>query len=499
MFSQGVPQGMTTVPEDRIRLSNQGPLNPGGRFVLYWMTAFRRLGWNFALQHAADLARAMGKPLVILEALRADYPYASHRLHKFILDGMKERSRILKGAEPAYFPYVEREPGAGKGLLETLSEEACCIVADDFPSFFLPRMISAAGRAVNVRMELVDSNGILPLGIPDKEFSSAYHFRRFLQKVLPDHLPEAPDPEPLSQGIPAGRDVIPATILERWPSARDGLLAGEPSALDTLPLDNGVPPVGLPGTSEEARKRLDRFLREGLSRYHEDRNHPDLAVTSGLSPFLHFGLISPQEVFSSVAEAEGWTPLRLSSRTDGKRTEWWGMGPGAEAFLDQLITWRELGFNMSFRRDDYAEYDSLPEWARETLAEHQEDPRPHVYTLEEFREARTHDPLWNAAQRQLLEEGVIHNYLRMLWGKKILEWSPSAPEALDVMLQLNDGLALDGRDPNSYSGIFWCLGRYDRGWPERPIFGKVRPMSSKATKRKVRLDKYMERFSSTSG
>jgi len=174
------------------------------------------------------------------------------------------------------------------------------------------------------------------------------------------------------------------------------------------------------------------------------------------------------------------------------------MSPGAEAFLDQLITWRELGFNMSSMREDYAEFSSLPDWAQETLAVHEGDPRPRAYSLVEFREARTHDPLWNAAQRQLLKEGRIHNYLRMLWGKKILEWSPSPRDALAVMIELNDRYALDGRDPNSYSGIFWCLGRYDRGWPERPIYGKVRSMSSKNTMRKVSLDKYLKTFSSSS-
>jgi deoxyribodipyrimidine photo-lyase len=198
-----------------------------------------------------------------------------------------------------------------------------------------------------------------------------------------------------------------------------------------------------------------------------------------------------------VVSAEGWTPLRLSDRADGAREGWWGMGDGAEAFLDQLVTWRELGYNLSSRRDDYAAYESLPGWARDTLEEHEVDPRPHTYTLEEFREARTHDPLWNAAQRQLLREGVIHNYLRMLWGKKILEWAPSAREALEIMVDLNDRFATDGRDPNSYSGIFWCLGRYDRGWPERPIFGKVRSMSSESTRRKIKLKKYLETFSSS--
>jgi deoxyribodipyrimidine photo-lyase len=175
------------------------------------------------------------------------------------------------------------------------------------------------------------------------------------------------------------------------------------------------------------------------------------------------------------------------------------MGEGAEAFLDQLVTWRELGFNMATHTADHTRYESLPGWARTTLEEHAQDERAYSYRLEAFLEARTHDPLWNAAQRQLLREGVIHNYLRMLWGKKILEWSDSPREALEVMIHLNDSLALDGSDPNSYSGIFWCLGRYDRGWPERPVYGKVRSMSSKATMRKVVLVNYMRQFSSQEG
>jgi deoxyribodipyrimidine photo-lyase len=241
---------------------------------------------------------------------------------------------------------------------------------------------------------------------------------------------------------------------------------------------------------------LDRFIHGGLERYDEDRNDPDESATSGLSPYLHFGNLSTQEVFSAVSSWAGWTPLRLAEKADGARSGWWGMAPGAEAFLDQLVTWRELGFNMAWQDKTYMEYDSLPEWARLTLRDHEGDPRPHVYDYAQFRNAQTHDPLWNAAQRQLLGEGIIHNYLRMLWGKKILEWSSSPREALRIMLDLNDRFALDGRDPNSYSGIFWCLGRYDRGWPERPVFGKVRSMSSERTRKKVRLEEYLRRFSS---
>lgn len=149
---------------------------------------------------------------------------------------------------------------------------------------------------------------------------------------------------------------------------------------------------------------------------------------------------------------------------------------------------------MAWQGEENREYESLPAWARTTLEDHEGDPRPHLYSYTEFLEARTHDLLWNAAQRQLAREGVIHNYLRMLWGKKILEWTPSAKNALAIMLDLNDRLALDGRDPNSYSGIFWCLGRYDRGWPERAVYGKVRSMSSERTRKKVRLEEYLKRF-----
>ena len=174
------------------------------------------------------------------------------------------------------------------------------------------------------------------------------------------------------------------------------------------------------------------------------------------------------------------------------------MSAGAEAFLDQLITWRELGYNMCFLRDDYDRYESLPGWARNTLEQHAPDIRPHVYSPEEFEAACTHDPLWNAAQTQLLREGRIHNYLRMLWGKKILHWSESPRAALTVMLELNNRYALDGRNPNSYSGIFWVLGRYDRPWgPERPVFGKVRYMTSRNTLRKLRLKDYLKTYGTT--
>jgi deoxyribodipyrimidine photo-lyase len=192
-------------------------------------------------------------------------------------------------------------------------------------------------------------------------------------------------------------------------------------------------------------------------------------------------------------KAAGWSEDHLAPKATGSNTGWWGVPPSVEAYLDQLLTWRELGYNSCALTDNYDRYESLPNWAQKTLADHANDKRPHLYTLEQFETARTHDTLWNAAQRQLVREGRIQNYLRMLWGKKILEWTASPREALEILIQLNNKYALDGRNPNSYSGLFWVLGRYDRAWgPERPIFGKIRYMSSDNTARKIDVRQYVK-------
>ncbi len=189
----------------------------------------------------------------------------------------------------------------------------------------------------------------------------------------------------------------------------------------------------------------------------------------------------------------------MAEKANGSSEGWWGAREEVESFLDEVITWRELGYNMCWQRDDYDQYESLPTWAQKTLSEHAKDHRSHVYSLDECEAAATHDELWNAAQRQLTSEGSIHNYLRMLWGKKILQWSASPREALDVMIELNNKYALDGRNPNSYSGIFWVLGRYDRAWgPERPIFGKIRYMTTENTARKVKVKDYVKKYSAGS-
>ena len=486
---------VSRVPEIRVRALNERPQREG-RYVLYWMVAFRRPRWNFALQHAAWHASELGKPLVILEALRTGYPWASDRLHHFILDGMRANRAHFRGKHAVYVPYVEPAQGAGRGLLATLAADACLIVSDDYPSFFIPRMQAAAASKIDARLEVVDSNGLLPLRATSKVFSRAFDFRRFLQQALPEHLEALPEEDPL-RGLaqtPKGvkRDLI-AEVVERWPEATDAELAGE--TLGSLPIDHSVPPVDFEGGFSAGEERALDFLDGAFNRYAEDRNHPDDGAASGLSPWLHFGHVSAHQLFREISHNEGWSIARLGKKTSGAREGWWGMGENAESFLDELITWRELGFNRCAHDPDYDQYESLPSWARETLEAHEADPREHLYSLQQLESASTHDPVWNAAQTELTETGRLQNYLRMLWGKRIVEWTPTAREALSIMIELNNKYAVDGRDPNSYSGIFWVLGRYDRAWgPERPIFGKVRYMSSANTLRKLRMHRYMARF-----
>lgn len=488
------------VPEIRIKNCNSQPARADADFVLYWMIASRRTSSNFGLQRAVEWAVELRKPLVIFEPLRIGYRWASDRIHRFVMDGMADnaaRIAALKNRGIVYFPYVEPTADADKGLLVALAQRACVVVTDDFPCFFLPRMVESAAKRLPVKLEAVDSNGLLPLRGTDRVFTTAFSFRAFMQKELPQYFDQFPKADPLAEIVLPPMKSLPKEITDRWPAASAKLLSGAARELATLPIDHAVRVVEERGGMTVARTRLVTFLDQHLHQYASGANDPDEEARSALSPYLHFGHISPHEMFHELMTREDWSPQCLGAKTGGKREGWWGASPGAEAWLDQFITWRELGYNMTSHRDDYDQYESLPDWARATLAKHANDPREHTYSLDEFTVAATHDPLWNAAQSQLVREGRIHNYLRMLWGKKILEWSASPRDALAVMIELNNRFALDGRNPNSYSGIFWVLGRYDRPWgPERSIFGSVRYMSSDNTRKKLRLNHYLNCYGS---
>jgi deoxyribodipyrimidine photo-lyase len=498
-MSRSKHASIAPVPAARMRVLVDAPVQRDGDYVLYWMTAARRPTSNFALQRAIEHATELGKPLVVFEALRAGYRWASARHHRFVLDGMAANERAFAERSVLYFPYVEPEPGAGRGLLAALAESACAVVADDWPCFFLPHMLARAAELVRVRCEAVDSVGLLPFRDGAETFPSAYAFRRSLQKRLPAHLAHVPRADPFDGVQLASPSALPAALLKRWPRASAALLAGDARELAQLPIDAAVGVAPRTGGHVVARAALADFVRLRLARYADERSEPTSDASSGLSPWLHYGHVGAHEVFAAVCAREGWTLAELGTRTDGKKQGFWGLGASAEAFLDEFITWRELGFNFCARRDDYDQYASLPAWARATLAEHTSDPREHVYSRAELEESRTHDPLWNAAQRQLVREGVIHNYLRMLWGKKVLQWSRTPEDALATLVELNNRWALDGRDPNSYSGIFWCFGRYDRPWgPERKVFGTIRYMTSENTARKLDVAPYLARYAETS-
>lgn len=486
---------MSAIPVLRIRDVNEVAVRDEGQYVLYWMIASRRLVYNFALDRALEYCRELRKPLLIFEALRCGYPWASERLHRFVIDGMAENAATCGSLHVAYYPYVEPSAGAARGLLQEFASQACAVVTDEFPSFFLPSMVEAAGKKLGVKLEAVDSNGLLPLRATDRVFSRAVDFRRYLQKSLGSHLNDFPAADPLGKANFSVAAAIPKKITSRWPAATQSLLAAESGTLDDLPIDHHVKAAPVRGGHNAAQALMKDFVTRKLAGYGDERNHPEMDASSGFSPYLHFGFLSVHEVMHELAKHEKWTPRKLALRSNGSREGWWNMSVPAEEFLDQLITWRELGYNFSAHRADAHKYESLPDWARKTLRQHARDQRAHLYTLEEFASAATHDPLWNAAQTQLVREGRMHNYLRMLWGKKILEWTRTPQEAAAVMIELNNKYALDGRNPNSYSGIFWVLGRYDRPWgPERPIYGQIRYMTSENTARKFSVKNYIAKY-----
>jgi deoxyribodipyrimidine photo-lyase len=335
--------------------------------------------------------------------------------------------------------------------------------------------------------------------LSDHAFTAAFHFRRHVQKHLADYVARIPEANPLAQlKIPrlelAGHsDLQP--ILSHWPPASRELLEENSQLLSQLPIDHEVSVAPIRGGQIAARATLDNFLKHGLAAYVKLRNEPEADATSRLSPYLHFGHLAAHEIFRAIMQREKWSVSSLAARPNGIREGWWGVSVGAEAFLDQLVVWRELGFNMcAMQPDNYAKFHSLPEWAQQTLEVHESDPRPHTYSRAQLESAETHDPLWNAAQNQLRQEGWFHNYMRMLWGKKILEWSSQPRQALGHMIALMDRWSLDGRDPISYSGYFWVLGRYDRPWPERAVYGKVRSMTSESAARKFPTKKYIARY-----
>ena len=504
----GVTGGIVSVSSPRVRRLNDDPVNEGGEFVLYWMTSTRRYHYNAALDRAIEISLDLEKPLLVIECISVRHEWSSERVLTFVAQGMVDNISIFSDNKITYLPWIENHTDSGNGMLRKLSTKACAVIIDDYPTY-LPRWVmERASKSCKVSVEAVDSNGILPMSYADKAHKTAYSFRKHVQKSLYGALSTIPNEDPMS-GITTDlsmdtsrfNEIVEELDIEFpplewiWRVAEGGSVGKK--AMAPLEIDHEVYPVEtMRGGYFEAMSRLGRFLDYRLHNYSEGRNDADNPAVSGLSPWLHFGHISTFRIVKEVLEKGNWTYDSVCVEDTGKgtRSGWWGLSASTESFLDQIITWRELGFNFAHFRKDHNTLDSIPNWAKKTLDEHRDDERL-TYTFEQIEGAQTGDEVWNSAQRQLLRTGHMHNYLRMLWGKRILEWSPNPETAADWMIRINDRWALDGRDPNSYTGIFWVLGRHDRAWgPERPIFGKVRYMSSANTKRKLKLDGYLSRW-----
>ena len=492
----------------RVRTVSQHEINPNGRFILYWMTACRRYNYNASLDYAISLSKELSKPILVVEAVSITHKFANDRILSFMIQGMMNNSRDFEENNITYIPWVEIKQKAGDKILLSLSKHASCVILDDYPTYTPNKILRAAPKILKLRVDAVDSNGILPMIWAEKEFTTAYSFRKYMQKNLVDALQTIPAMNSMdgvednlsltSDDLEFLREEtdLEATPLEwLWRVAEGGTVGDR--AMADFPIDHSVPAVKETiGGIDEARMRLQKFLNYKLNKYSIDRNNPDTPAVSGLSPWLHFGHISSFEIIKKVFDKENWSVGSLNHEDTGKgtRSGWWGTSESASSFLDQIITWRELGFNYAYNRIDHATIETIPNWAKISMSEHINDDRT-LYSLEELEQAETHDEIWNASQRELLRTGQMHNYMRMLWGKKILEWSPDPETAAERMIYINDKWALDGRDPNSYTGIFWVLGRHDRAWgPERPIFGKVRYMSSESAMRKLKLKNYLERY-----
>lgn len=466
---------MPSGPIDDLRIHAAGQPGPrsNGQFVLYWMQGVAlRSRANFALNFAVAEANRLGIPVLVYQGLRSDYPWASDRIHTFILESVADLQTDFAARGIPYAFYLEtraararRAPGRDSPLV-ALARRAAVVVTEFFPTFIQPRQLAGLRKRVETPVVAIDSSTVVPMRFHDREYLTARSIRPALFDALPHYLHPVPDEEPVvrrSVELPFDPTPVPA---EQAAIAR--LVAD-------CEVDHAVPPSPtIRGGMRAARARLHQFIAHGLSRYAAHRSDPNVDATSRLSPHLHFGTISIQEVLLTVRQAAD--------------------EPNYARFLDEALTWRELAHNLCYRNPRHRTLAAVPEWARRELAHHTADPRPAIYSDRELEEARTDDDLWNACQRALRRDGELHNYLRMVWGKSVLLWKPDAARALRVLEHLNHKYALDGRDPNSYGGILWCLGRYDRPFYRRSIFGTVRYMSLAAQRRKFDVGRYLARY-----
>jgi deoxyribodipyrimidine photo-lyase len=442
------------VKRARIRSLNQEAPRPGP--VVYWMSRDQRVKDNWALLYAQELALSLGRPLGVVFCLAPAFLGATLRQYGFMLKGLREVSRDLDNLNIPFF-LLRGDPPQELGRFVE-NHPVGAVVSDFSPLRLVREWRSAAAQNLKVSLEEVDAHNIVPCWVasPKAEYG-AYTLRPKLKRLLPEFLEEFPE-------------------LARHPITWEGERPEIPweNLAAALAIDFSVPEVTWLTPGERAAStQLGHFLEQQLPFYQERRNDPTQGGQSDLSPYLHFGQMAPQRVALEVEDCQGHDASR-------------------EAFLEELIVRRELSDNFCFYQPYYDIFAGFPTWAQKTLNQHREDRREYLYPLEALELARTHDDLWNAAQREMVQRGKMHGYMRMYWAKKLLEWTASPEEAQALAIYLNDKYELDGRDPNGYAGIAWSIGGvHDRAWFERPIFGKIRYMSYKGCRSKFNIEAYI--------
>ncbi len=457
------------VEQERIRTLHDAPAGSQPRYVLYWSQMNRRVRFNHALLHAVELANRHGLPLLVYEGLTCTYKAANRRLHTFLVEAVPHTAAELKRRGAGYFFYLRARRSDPNDVFYRLAAHAHTVVTDDYPVFIAAQHNRSVATRIQVPFVAVDSSCIVPMSVHEKQAWAAYTIRPKIHRELPRFL-RTPDPTPLLHKWREGLLPVEVATLRTAVTAETvaGLVAG-------CEINQSIPvSTAFHGGAEEAGRRLESFLENNLRRYAAEGNKPSAHATSHLSSHLHFGHISPLEIALAVQEHAGKHSLLVGE------------------FMEQLTVRRELAFNFTRFCANPESLDALPGWASRTMAKHAADPRPFVYTAEQLECAETHDPLWNAAQKELLLRGIIHGYYRMYWAKKIIEWSPTYEDALHLMIRLHDIYALDGRDPNTYTNILWCFGLHDRPWVERPVFGQLRYMSFDGMKRKTDTNAYIK-------
>jgi deoxyribodipyrimidine photo-lyase len=447
----------TAIQPERLAALNDRGLCEGG-YVLYWLQQAQRAEYNHALEYAAEQANALAKPLLVAFGLTDGYPEANRRHYHFMLEGLQDVEAALHARGVRFV--VQR--GAPDEVALRLAQRASLIVCDRGYLRVQRAWRERVAREAPCRVVQVESDVVVPVELAS---SKKEHAARTLRPRLTKHL---------ARFLVA----LPETRLEH--TSLDLEIAGEDlsdvdALVGKLELEQQVPPVRLfRGGTRAAKRVLAAFLAEDFARYAATRNQPQTNFVSHMSKYLHFGQISP-------------VYIALEVRAAGMARE------NTETYLEELIVRRELPMNYVFYEPDYDRYSALPEWARRTLDEHRHDARDPQYTRAQLEAAETEDPYWNAAMQEMKVTGYMHNYMRMYWGKKILEWSAAPETAFETALYLNNKYFLDGRDANSFANVAWVFGQHDRGWAERAVYGKVRYLSKGGLERKADPEAYVKK------